>query len=98
MKKLSLFATAGLVALMSSFAPVNANPAGEALDAAGEALDAAENYIINPETGEKEEIDPETGAVIEGTDTVVGDGTDEVIEEETLMVEPTEEAASETVE
>ena len=91
MKKLSLFATVGLVALISSFAPVNANPAGESLDATSE-----ENYIINPETGEK--IDTETGAVIEESEEVVGEGSMEVIEEDAVIVEPTEEAASESVE
>ena len=92
MKKLSLFATVGLVALMSSVAPVNANPAGEALDAADE------NYIINSETGEKEKIDPATGAVIDEADEVVGEGNMEVIEDDTVIVDPSEEAASENVE
>ena len=91
MKKLSLFVTLGLVALVSSFAPVNANPAGESLDATSE-----ENYIINPETGEK--IDPETGAVIEESEDVVGEGDFEVMEEDAVLIEPTEESASEPVE
>ncbi|MGK7893529.1 MAG: hypothetical protein AB4372_07870 [Xenococcus sp. (in: cyanobacteria)] len=92
MKKLSLFATVGILALMGTIAPVNANPSGESLDASGE------NYIINPETGEKEKIDPATGAVIEDSEGVVGEGNMEVIEEDTVIVDPSEEAASEPVE
>lgn len=91
MKKLTLFATLGIVALISSFAPVNANPSDGSMDTSAE-----ESYIINPETGEK--IDPETGAVIEESEDVVGEGNMEVIEEDAVIVEPTEESASETVE
>ena len=81
MKKLSLFVTLGLIALIGSLAPVNAAPQGDSLET------SEQNYIIYPETG----------AVIEETEDLVGEGAGEVmIEEDAAIIEPGVDAASET--
>lgn len=87
MKKLFLFASLGLMTLVGALTPVNANPSGDSVDA------SEQNYVIDPATGEK--IDPETGAIIEETEEVVGEGDIEVIDGDAVIVEPDAESASE---
>ena len=88
MKKLFLFASLGLMTLIGTVTPANANPQGEALDT------SEQNYVIDPATGEK--IDPATGAIIEGTEDVVGEGETELMEDDAVIIEPDAESASDT--
>ena len=88
MKKLSLFVTLGVMALMGALTPVNAQtPEGDSLET------SEQNYIIDPTTGEK--IAPATGVVIEETEEVVGEEATEVMEEDAVLIEPDAESASE---